>query len=67
MFYLVRHAGAARAAVITYLNPVVATLLGVWVLREPLGVGGVIAFGTILLGSWLATRGAVRETRRVPA
>jgi drug/metabolite transporter (DMT)-like permease len=62
MFYLVRHAGASRASVITYINPVVATLLGVLVLGEHLGVGGFIAFALILLGSWLATRGAV--TRR---
>jgi drug/metabolite transporter (DMT)-like permease len=55
MFDLVRRAGASRAAVITYINPVVATLLGVWVLHERLGIGGGIAFATILLGSWLAT------------
>jgi drug/metabolite transporter (DMT)-like permease len=61
MFYLVRHAGASRAAVITYINPVVATLLGVLVLHESLGAGGYVAFSTILLGSWLATRGAVRS------
>jgi drug/metabolite transporter (DMT)-like permease len=59
MFYLVRHAGASRATVITYINPVVATLLGVWVLDEHLGIGGYVAFGLILLGSWLATRGKV--------
>jgi drug/metabolite transporter (DMT)-like permease len=59
MFYLVRQAGASRASVITYINPVVATLLGVLVLDEHLGVGGFIAFALILLGSWLATRGAV--------
>jgi drug/metabolite transporter (DMT)-like permease len=58
LFYLVRDAGASRATVITYINPVVATLLGVWVLHESLGVGGAIAFAMILLGSWLATRGA---------
>jgi drug/metabolite transporter (DMT)-like permease len=57
MFYLVHHAGASRAAVITYINPVVATLLGVLVLDEHLGIGGFIAFVLILLGSWLATRG----------
>ena len=57
MFYLVRDAGASRASVITYINPVVATLLGVLVLDEHLGVGGFIAFALILLGSWLATRG----------
>jgi drug/metabolite transporter (DMT)-like permease len=56
MFYLVRHAGASRASVITYINPVVATLLGVLVLHEQLGIGGYSAFALILLGSWLATR-----------
>jgi drug/metabolite transporter (DMT)-like permease len=45
--------------VITYINPVVATLLGVLVLDEHLGIGGFIAFALILLGSWLATRGQV--------
>jgi drug/metabolite transporter (DMT)-like permease len=64
MFYLVHHAGASRATVITYINPVVATLLGVWVLHEDLGVGGLVAFVLILLGSWLATRGAVARTER---
>ena len=59
MFYLVRHAGASRASVITYINPVVATLLGVLVLNEHLGIGGFVAFALILLGSWLATRGRV--------
>jgi drug/metabolite transporter (DMT)-like permease len=58
LFFLVRDAGASRATVITYINPLIATLLGVWVLHESLGVGGTIAFAMILLGSWLATRGA---------
>jgi drug/metabolite transporter (DMT)-like permease len=58
MFYLVSHAGASRAAVITYINPAIATLLGVALLHERLGAGGVLAFVMILLGSWLATRGA---------
>jgi drug/metabolite transporter (DMT)-like permease len=59
MFYLVGHAGASRAAVITYINPAVAALLGVSLLHERLGLGGILAFVLILLGSWLATRGAV--------
>jgi drug/metabolite transporter (DMT)-like permease len=67
MFYLVHHAGASRAAVITYINPVVATLLGVLVLGEHLGVGGLVAFALILLGSWLATRGAIQRTPAVDA
>jgi drug/metabolite transporter (DMT)-like permease len=58
MFYLVSHAGASRAAVITYINPAVAALLGVSLLHERLGTGGILAFVLILLGSWLATRGA---------
>ncbi len=64
MFFLIRSAGAARAAVITYINPAVATLLGVMVLHEPLGLGGVLAFALILLGSWLSTRGARRDLLR---
>ncbi len=65
MFYLVGHAGASRAAVITYINPAVAALLGVGLLHERLGIGGVLAFVFILLGSWLATRGAGRRHERV--
>ncbi len=61
MFYLVGHAGASRASVITYINPAVATLLGVTILHEHLGAGGYIAFALILLGSWLATRGSAAD------
>jgi drug/metabolite transporter (DMT)-like permease len=61
MFYLVEHAGASRAAVITYINPAVAALLGVTLLHEHLGIGGMLAFVCILFGSWLATLG-----RRTP-
>ena len=57
MFYLVGHAGPARASVITYINPAVATLLGVLVLHERLGPGGFVALALIVVGSWLATRG----------
>jgi drug/metabolite transporter (DMT)-like permease len=64
MFYLVGHAGASRAAVITYINPAVAALLGVSLLDERLGLGGILAFALILLGSWLATRGAATRTDR---
>ncbi len=61
MFYLVNHAGASRATVITYINPAVSTLLGVFLLHERLGAGGFAAFALILMGSWLATRGAPPE------
>jgi drug/metabolite transporter (DMT)-like permease len=64
MFYLVSSAGASRASLITYVNPAVATLLGVWLLHERLGLGGITAFALILLGSWLATRGARQRSDR---
>lgn len=67
MFYLVGHAGASRAAVITYINPAVAALLGVSLLHERLGLGGILAFVLILVGSWLATRGAATPHGRVAA
>ncbi len=63
MFYLVGDAGASRAAVITYINPAVAALLGVWLLHERLGWGGILAFVLILFGSWLATRGGRMQHR----
>lgn len=55
-FRLIAEAGASRAAVITYVNPLVAVLLGVLVLDERLGATSVLGLGLILAGSWLATR-----------
>jgi drug/metabolite transporter (DMT)-like permease len=66
MFYLVSHAGASRASVITYINPVVATLLGTLRLQEHLGLAGGVAFALILLGSWLATRGTPQHGEAPP-
>ena len=63
MFYLVSHAGASRASLITYFNPAVASLLGIGLLDEHLGAGGVAAFGMILAGSWLASRGVAQGSR----
>ncbi len=56
-FYVIHNAGASRAAVVAYINPAVAALLGVVVLREPFGAGLVIGMAMILFGSWLATSG----------
>jgi drug/metabolite transporter (DMT)-like permease len=67
MFYLVTHAGPSRASVITYINPIVATLLGVTLLHEHLGVGGVMALLLIVFGSWLATRGNATRAALEPA
>ncbi len=58
MFYLIREAGAMRASVVTYVNPAVASLVGVTVLHESLGVSDLLGLALILAGSWLATHGA---------
>jgi drug/metabolite transporter (DMT)-like permease len=67
MFYLVLHAGASRASIVTYINPAVATLLGVLILNERLGVGGFAGFALILLGSWLATRSGTAAVGKAQA
>ena len=62
-FWLIAHLGAARTAVVTYINPAVAALLGVVVLHESFGKGAVLGLALILLGSWLGThRGKPEES-----
>jgi len=56
--YVIANAGASRAAVVTYVNPAVALLLGVFLLDEHFGAGPSLGLALILLGSWLATGGA---------
>lgn len=63
---LVREVGPGRAAVITYVAPIVALGLGVVALDESPGVGALAGLALILAGSWIATRArttpvAVRE------
>lgn len=69
--FLILEVGPGRALVITYLNPVVAVLLGVLILDESLGAGAVAGLLLILAGSWLSTDGrmppGLRRTRVVPA
>jgi drug/metabolite transporter (DMT)-like permease len=72
-FRLIVEAGPSRAAVITYVNPLVAVVLGVVVLDERLGVMSLAGLLGILGGSWLATgpgsrpREPALETDRPPA
>jgi drug/metabolite transporter (DMT)-like permease len=63
-FRLVVEAGPSRAAVITYVNPLVAVVLGVLVLDERLGAMSVVGLLAILGGSWLATGGRRRRPGR---
>ncbi|HXQ95901.1 MAG TPA: EamA family transporter [Candidatus Acidoferrales bacterium] len=53
---LIEEIGPVRATVITYVNPAVAGLLGVVLLREPFTVVMGAGFGLVILGSVLATR-----------
>ena len=66
-FVLIREAGASRASVITYINPVVAVTLGVTLLDESLGAAAIVGLLLILAGSWLATDGRLPPglTRRL--
>ncbi|GIF74957.1 DMT family transporter [Asanoa siamensis] len=58
-FYgLIGEAGPNRAGLVTYANPVVAVLLGVAILDEPIGVSTLAGFALIVAGCWLSTRPA---------
>jgi drug/metabolite transporter (DMT)-like permease len=58
-FRLIAEVGAGRAAVITYVNPIVALALGVAVLGEDVGTGAIAGLLLILAGSWLSTDGRI--------
>lgn len=55
-YALVGAAGADRAAVITYVAPGFAVVLGVTLLDEPFSARIGIGLALILVGSWLSTR-----------
>jgi drug/metabolite transporter (DMT)-like permease len=54
-FALILEVGPARSTVITYINPVVAVLLGIALLGEPFTIGMAVGLPLILVGSVLAT------------
>jgi drug/metabolite transporter (DMT)-like permease len=54
-FELIAAAGPNRAAIITYLNPLVAVVIGMLVLGERLGVMSFVGLLLILGGAWLST------------
>ena len=55
-FMVLRKIGPARASLVTYVNVLIAVLLGVIVLSEPLTIGIVIGLPLVLAGSFLASR-----------
>ena len=65
-FALIAHVGPVRAPLFTYVNPVVAILLGFIVLGEPITLGLVIGFPLVIAGCWLAATGG-RVRAREPS
>ena len=65
---LIDEIGPVRATVITYVNPAVAAVLGVFVLSETFTVAMGMGFALVILGSALATRRSrtVRESYPTP-
>jgi len=60
-FALIAEVGPSRATVFTYINPLVAVLLGVVLLGEPFTVGIAVGMPLILAGSVLGTAPALRR------
>jgi drug/metabolite transporter (DMT)-like permease len=65
-FSLIAAAGATRAALITYVNPAVAVVLGMLILGEPITVGTVVGFALIIAGCALSTRRSTERAVAVP-
>jgi drug/metabolite transporter (DMT)-like permease len=65
-YQLIALAGATRAGLVTYFNPVVAVLLGVLLLGEHLGVSTVAGFALVAAGCWLSTRRPAAVTTPEP-
>lgn len=62
-FALIHRVGPVRAPLFTYINPIVAILLGVLILGEELTIGLVIGFPLVLIGCWLAATGGTTRVR----
>jgi len=60
-FALIREVGPSRSTIVTYVNPLVAVLLGVVVLNESFTLGIAVATPLILIGSVLATAPSLSE------
>jgi drug/metabolite transporter (DMT)-like permease len=66
-FALIAEVGPARATVITYVNPAIALLLGVLLLKEQFTLGIGIGFPLILIGCFFATsRNRARAPEPIP-
>ncbi|WP_336631093.1 MULTISPECIES: DMT family transporter [unclassified Microbacterium] len=66
-FALIGEVGPVRAPLFTYVNPIVAILLGVLILGEDLSVGLLVGFPLVILGCWMAATGGRLRPRRPDA
>jgi drug/metabolite transporter (DMT)-like permease len=66
-FALIREVGPVRAPLFTYVNPVVAIVLGTILLAEPITPGLLIGFPLIIVGCWFAATGGRLRTRKASA
>jgi len=62
-FALIARVGPVRAPLFTYVNPVVAIVLGTIVLGEDLTLGLLIGFPLVIFGCWLAATGGTVRVR----
>jgi len=60
-YYILEEHGAFEASLVAYLVPVVATLVGVFVLDETIGLLTFVGFGLVALGFALLKRDAIVE------
>ncbi|WP_298865684.1 DMT family transporter [Microbacterium sp.] len=56
-FALIREVGPVRAPLFTYINPIVAIVLGTVLVAEPVTPGLIIGLPIILIGCWFAATG----------
>ncbi|MEN9910608.1 MAG: hypothetical protein RLZZ441_176 [Actinomycetota bacterium] len=64
-FELIKYVGPRRATLITYLNLLVASVLGIVFLNEPLTTGILIGLPLVVVGSYLAGRDRPPKTPAV--
>lgn len=62
-FALIREVGPVRAPLFTYINPIVAIVLGTVLVAEPITPGLLIGFPIILVGCWFAATGGRLKPR----
>lgn len=61
-FYILETHGAFQASLISYLVPIVATLVGVFVLEESISLLTYVGFGLVAVGFVLLKREAIADT-----